>query len=79
MRPTIRILDDARLELVLDESLRILEEVGVKISGESMRARLADAGRTADEDHGSVPVACPAQGASTRCSCSRLFKTARTG
>ncbi len=44
MRPTIRILDDARLELVLAEALRILEEVGVKIAGQQMRERLADAG-----------------------------------
>ncbi len=44
MRPTIRILDDAQLELVLHESLRILEEVGVKVVGEEMNARLGDAG-----------------------------------
>ena len=54
MRPTIRILDDAQLDLVLGESLRILEEVGVKIAGEQMRERLFDAGFTTNEK-GRVP------------------------
>ena len=57
MRPTIRILDDAQLGLVLGESLRILEEVGVKISGEEMRARLSDAGfKTGDSGRWSFPA-----------------------
>ncbi|MEX1335520.1 MAG: trimethylamine methyltransferase family protein [Candidatus Limnocylindrales bacterium] len=44
MRPTIRILEETHYDLVLDEALRILEETGVKIVGEPMRERLADAG-----------------------------------
>ena len=49
MRPTIRILEEPQYDLVLDESLRILEEVGVRIAGEPMRERLADAGFTTNE------------------------------
>ena len=52
MRPSIRILDDTQLELVLHEALRILEEVGVRIAGESMRARLFDEGFTIDDESG---------------------------
>jgi len=54
MRPTIRILDDAQLERVLEEALRILEEVGVKIAGESMRERLFDEGFTVDAETGRI-------------------------
>ena len=49
MRPTIRILEEAQYDLVLDEALRILEEVGVKIVGEAMHARLSDAGFATDD------------------------------
>ena len=52
MRPSIRILDDTQLELVLHEALRILEEVGVRVAGESMRARLFDEGFTIDDESG---------------------------
>jgi trimethylamine--corrinoid protein Co-methyltransferase len=54
MRPTIRILDDAQLELVLGEALRILEEVGVKVAGEQMRSRLFDAGFGTNDSTGRV-------------------------
>ena len=54
MRPNIRILDEAQLELVLDEAHRILEEVGVKIAGEPMRERLFDAGFRVDDATGRV-------------------------
>jgi len=54
MRPTIRILDDAQLDLVLGEALRILEEVGVKVAGEQMRSRLFDAGYQTHESSGRV-------------------------
>ena len=54
MRPNIRILDEAQLELVLDEALRILEEVGVRVAGEPMRERLFDAGFTTDGSSGRV-------------------------
>ena len=52
--PSIRILDDAQLDLVLDEALRILEEVGVKVAGEPMRSRLFDAGYQVHESSGRV-------------------------
>ena len=54
MRPTIRILEDAQLDLVLDEALRILSEVGVRVAGEPMRERLFDAGFRSDADTGRV-------------------------
>lgn len=54
MRPSIRILDDAQLELVLEEALRILAEVGVRIAGEAMRERLFDAGFGVDEASGRI-------------------------
>jgi trimethylamine--corrinoid protein Co-methyltransferase len=54
MRPAIRILDDAQFDLVLDEALRILAEVGVRIAGEAMRERLFDAGYTTDAETGRV-------------------------
>ncbi len=49
MRPTIRILEDAHYDLVVDEALRILEEVGVKIAGQAMQGRLSDAGFKTDD------------------------------
>ncbi|MGD8487332.1 MAG: trimethylamine methyltransferase family protein [Chloroflexota bacterium] len=54
MRPTIRILDDEQLEIVLAEAHRILEEVGVRVAGEAMRERLFDAGFTSDRATGRV-------------------------
>lgn len=57
MRPTIRILEDAQYDLVLHEALRILEEVGVRVEGDEMRARLSDAGfKTNDRDRWSFPA-----------------------
>ena len=44
MRPTLHILDDEQLDAVLDEALRILAEVGVKVGGSTLRGRLLDAG-----------------------------------
>ena len=54
MRPTIRILEEAHFELVLEEALRILSEVGLRIAGEPMRQRLFDAGFAADEATGRI-------------------------
>ena len=54
MRPTLRILDDAQYQLVLDEALRILAEVGVRIAGPGMRSRLLDAGFVADASSGRI-------------------------
>ena len=54
MRPTLRILDDAQLEVVLDEALRILAEVGVGVAGPGMRQRLLDAGFRADGETGRI-------------------------
>jgi trimethylamine--corrinoid protein Co-methyltransferase len=52
--PSIRIIEEEHYDLVLGEALRILEEVGVKVAGESMRERLFDAGFTADEASGRI-------------------------
>lgn len=54
MRPTIRILEDDQLELVLGEAHRILAEVGVRVAGEAMRERLFDAGFRVDGATGRV-------------------------
>jgi trimethylamine--corrinoid protein Co-methyltransferase len=54
MRPAIRVLDDAQFDLVLDEALRILGELGVKIAGEGMRDRLLDSGFSVDEETGRI-------------------------
>jgi trimethylamine--corrinoid protein Co-methyltransferase len=54
MRPTIRILEDAHFDPVLEEALRILSEVGVRVAGEPMRERLFDAGFRADEASGRI-------------------------
>jgi trimethylamine--corrinoid protein Co-methyltransferase len=54
MRPTIRVLEDAQFELVLDEALRILAEVGIKVAGVGMRERLLDDGFALDESSGRV-------------------------
>ncbi len=54
MRPTLRILDDDQYQLVLDEALRILAEVGVRIAGPGMRSRLLDAGFIADASSGRI-------------------------
>ncbi len=54
MRPTIRILEDGHFDLVLDEAMRILSEVGVRVAGEAMRERLFDAGFSADEATGRI-------------------------
>ncbi len=54
MRPVLRVLEDAQYDLILDESLRILAEVGVKIGGSGMRERLLDAGFSTDEATGRI-------------------------
>ncbi|HSM34457.1 MAG TPA: trimethylamine methyltransferase family protein [Anaerolineae bacterium] len=54
MRPTLRLLDEAQHDQVLDEALRILAEVGVTVAGEGMRQRLLDAGFGAREEDGRV-------------------------
>jgi len=54
MRPAIRVLDDEQLDVVLDEALRILAEVGIKVVGSGMRDRLFDAGFRADEASGRI-------------------------
>jgi trimethylamine---corrinoid protein Co-methyltransferase len=54
MRPTLRILDEEQCGLVLDEALRILAEVGVKVAGEGMRQRLLDAGFGVDAESGRI-------------------------
>jgi len=54
MRPTLTILDDEQIEAVLDEALRILSEVGIKVAGEGLRQRLLDDGFDADGADGRV-------------------------
>lgn len=54
MRPTVRVLEDAQYDLVLDEALRILAEVGVRVAGEGMLGRLLDAGFPLDEGSGRI-------------------------
>ena len=54
MRPTLRILDDDQHRLVLDEALRILAKIGVRIAGPGMRDRLFDAGFRADSASGRI-------------------------
>ena len=54
MRPAIRILEEAQYDLVLDEALRILAEVGVKVGGTSMQDRLLGSGFTADDETGRI-------------------------
>ncbi len=48
MRPTLTVLDDALIDRILDEALRILAEDGMEIRGKAMRQRLLDAGMTLD-------------------------------
>ncbi len=54
MRPAVSILEETHFDLVLDEALRILAEVGVKVASEPLRGRLLDAGFTADESSGRI-------------------------
>ena len=54
MRPTLAILEDAQLEAVLDEALRILAEVGVRVAGRPMRERLLDAGFRQEPANGRI-------------------------
>lgn len=49
MRPTLNILSEELIGRILDEARRILAETGVDIRGETMRARLLDAGLRADK------------------------------
>lgn len=48
MRPRLTVLDDALIERILDEALRILAEDGMEIRGPEMRRRLLEAGMTLD-------------------------------
>ena len=48
MRPTMRVLDDALIERIVDEAMRILAEDGMEIRGKEMRRRLLEAGMTLD-------------------------------
>lgn len=54
MRPKISLLEDAQYELILEEALRILAEVGVKVAGTGLRQRLLDDGFTTDPSSGRV-------------------------
>lgn len=52
MRPTLQILTDEQFDAVLDESLRILSEVGVRVAGGALRDRLKDTGIDREGDDG---------------------------
>jgi len=54
MRPSLRLLDDAQSDAVLDEALRILSEVGIKVAGRGLRERLLDAGFKAEGPRGRI-------------------------
>src|SRR3954470_5702379 len=44
MRPSLHILDDALIDRIVDEAMRVLAEVGMEIRGKEMRRRLLDHG-----------------------------------
>ena len=44
MRPTIRVLEPALIERILDEAMRVLATTGMEIRGAEMRRRLQAAG-----------------------------------
>ena len=48
MRPTLSFLDDALIERIVDEAMRLLAEDGMEIRGTTMRERLLGAGMTLD-------------------------------
>ncbi len=50
MRPTIKVLDDDLIARILDESKRVLAEVGMEIRGPGMRQRLIDHGLPVSAD-----------------------------
>ncbi|MFV2063497.1 MAG: trimethylamine methyltransferase family protein [Chloroflexota bacterium] len=52
MRPAILILSDEQFDAVIEEALRILSVVGVKIAGRKMRARLVEAGIDSEGEDG---------------------------
>jgi trimethylamine--corrinoid protein Co-methyltransferase len=54
VRPSLRLLEDDQFDAVLDEALRILAEVGIRVAGKGMRERLLDAGFQADGPRGRV-------------------------
>jgi trimethylamine--corrinoid protein Co-methyltransferase len=49
MRPRLQVLDDELIARILDESKRILAEVGMEIRGAAMRQRLIDHGLPTDD------------------------------
>jgi trimethylamine--corrinoid protein Co-methyltransferase len=48
MRPTIRVLDDALIQRILDEAKHVLATTGMEIRGAGLRRRLLDAGLAMD-------------------------------
>ena len=54
MRPSLNVLDGALIERILDESKRILAEVGFEIRGSEMRRRLLAAGLPQDSSTGRI-------------------------
>src|SRR4051794_41986053 len=44
MRPSLHILDDALIDRIVDEAMRVVAEVGMEIRGKEMRRRLLDHG-----------------------------------
>ncbi|MFL5687974.1 MAG: trimethylamine methyltransferase family protein, partial [Chloroflexota bacterium] len=48
MRPSLHILDDALIDRIVDEAMRVLAEVGMEIRGPGLRQRLLDSGLKTD-------------------------------
>ncbi len=48
MRPTLKVLDDERIESILNEAKRLMAEVGMEIRGQNLKKRLQDHGLKTD-------------------------------
>ena len=49
MRPSLNVLSEDLVQRVLDETKRILSEIGMEIRGSALRQRLLDHGLKADD------------------------------
>ncbi len=50
MRPSLTMLDPSLIEQIIDESKRVLAEIGIEVRGERLKQRLIDAGLPTDTD-----------------------------
>jgi trimethylamine--corrinoid protein Co-methyltransferase len=51
MRPTLNIIDDILIAQILDESKRVMSEIGMQICGTALRQRLLDHGLKMDKEN----------------------------